>query len=56
LQILREIKSVPDDLKNYKQDAFALLDSETAGAILGVVVAALFLFDLAMRVIEKVFG
>jgi len=43
---------LPEDLKRYNQDSFALFDSETAGAILGAIVAALVVGDLGKQFIE----
>ena len=43
-----------DDLRHFKdrQDSFALFDSETAGAILGAIVAALVVGGLGRQFIE----
>ena len=54
LPFLRGAKQMPDDLKDYKQDAFSLIDSETAGAIIGGLVAALVVCDVLARLIEKI--
>ena len=37
-------------------DTFRLLESPTAGTILGLIAACLFLYDVTMRALEKFFG
>jgi hypothetical protein len=39
-----------------KNDSFRLISDEVAGAIIGGIVASLFLYDLTNRLMEKVFG
>jgi hypothetical protein len=41
--------NVPEDLRHYKQDSFALFDSAEAGAILGAIVAGCVIYDLFQR-------
>ena len=55
MSIYREACPV-DDLKEYRQDAFAIFDSEIAGAIIGAIVAALVLYDIGQRIVERFFG
>ena len=46
-----------DDLNKLReQDSFSLFDSETAGAILGAIVAALVVGDLGLRMIAWAIG
>ena len=42
-----------DDLKNYREDAFQIIPPEVAGAILGALVAALFVYDVLARLVER---
>jgi hypothetical protein len=42
-----------DDLKNYREDAFQIIPPEVAGAILGAFVAALFVYDVLARLMER---
>jgi hypothetical protein len=39
-----------------ENDSFRLMESEVAGAIIGAVVAGLFLWDLTQRALERFFG
>ena len=45
-----------DDLKNYREDAFQIIPPEVAGAILGGFVAALFVYDVLARLVERFGG
>jgi hypothetical protein len=40
---------MPDDLKSYSEDSFALFDSAEAGALLGAIVAGCVIYDLFQR-------
>jgi hypothetical protein len=46
VQIYREAQL---DLKNYREDSFALFDSAEAGALLGAIVAGCVIYDLFQR-------
>ena len=39
-----------------KEDAFRLIDEETAGFLIGVLVAGLFIYDVVSRVAERFGG